>query len=92
MVLNCRITNIQTFNSAPCSIVSLCCYSQLTTASMNPPTSPPFSQMAAAHSTPGTPHVVINEPQDDALVRWLQHCRLDSTSIDKVRDLCDLLH
>lgn len=47
---------------------------------------------AAGPSSVGSvpPSVVINEPRDEALIKWLKECRIDSDSIEKVS--CCVIH
>lgn len=49
-----------------------------------PGATPAASATAASSSLAGMPSVVINEPPDEALIKWLKDCRLDQASIEKV--------
>lgn len=50
-----------------------------------------MSSAGSSSIVSGPPSVVINEPRDEALIKWLKDCRIDSDSIEKV-SCCVILY
>ena len=49
-----------------------------------PSTGTSSSHSQSPSEAPSTPSVVINEPPDEALIKWLRECRVDQESVEIV--------